>query len=92
MEEITSDACRWYTCKECKRFYAIPRYLWAQLAPNVQCGEGHTILYYPNSVAWERLTALYGLLSSLYITMPRFISFAQYEQALTIIEQLKALE
>lgn len=91
MEELVGKHIRWFACEECKKFYGMGLHEWMQHDPP-KCPQGHIMLYGNNSVAWEQLTALYGLLASIYLMQPWVITFAQYQQAPTIIQTLKELE
>lgn len=81
----------WCTCSKCKKYYALPLlaiYLRTKENP-IRCPQGHIMTYYPNSTTWQRLTGIYYLLDSLYITSPKAVSFEQLEHAGTIIRELK---
>lgn len=84
----------WCTCAECKKYYARPLneiHLRTDENP-LLCPQGHTMTYYPNGATWQRLTGIYYLLESLYITMPKVVSFRQLNYMGHIMRDLKARE
>lgn len=88
------DVDYWCSCEQCKKFYAKPRreVLVRTGEKPIRCPEGHVLEYCSDSVAWQRLTAIYDLLQSRYVAVPKVISFAQYQSVGSIIDALKTLE
>lgn len=84
----------WCTCSTCKKYYARPCseiHLRTDEKP-LLCPQGHVMTYYPSGTAWQRLTGIYYILDSLYMTMPKVVSFRQLNYMGNMVRDLKARE